>query len=390
MRIGIVLSKTPEYSETFFKNKIKGLRENGFQVVLLVQRSDGSFSDCEVKSAFGFNKRSPWVLFYIVKVMFKCLLNFNRVVRFIRLQQQDGISLQNAIKNLISSSHIIGENVDWLHFGFATLALGREQLAKSMGAKMAVSLRGFDIAIYPIKNPRCYDVLWKYVDKLHVISEDLLALANKSGLPNKTPIAKITPAIDINKFRTNGPKSTLENPVLKIVTVARLHWKKGLIHTLEALAILKERGYNFKYTLIGNGPQFAEITYAVYQFNLEKEVDIAGRKTQDEIIGYLKEANMYIQYSISEGFCNALIEAQAMGLLCVASNAEGLTENVLNEKTGWIVEKNNPKMLADKIQEICRVSEVERNRISHNAKEHVNKNFNLEQQQQAFNKFYNI
>ena len=51
--------------------------------------------------------------------------------------------------SILRSSHIIRYDLDWLHFGFATCALGRENLASLIGAKMSTSIRGYDIAIYP-------------------------------------------------------------------------------------------------------------------------------------------------------------------------------------------------------------------------------------------------
>ena len=40
MKIGIVLSSIPAYSETFFNSKIKGLQKNGFEVVLFINSKD--------------------------------------------------------------------------------------------------------------------------------------------------------------------------------------------------------------------------------------------------------------------------------------------------------------------------------------------------------------
>ena len=40
MKIGIVLSSTPSYSETFFISKIKGLQKHGFEVVLFVNHTN--------------------------------------------------------------------------------------------------------------------------------------------------------------------------------------------------------------------------------------------------------------------------------------------------------------------------------------------------------------
>ena len=53
--IGIVLSSVPRYSETFFRNKIKGLQDNGYKVILFVDyltANDDHF-DCDVIQADG-------------------------------------------------------------------------------------------------------------------------------------------------------------------------------------------------------------------------------------------------------------------------------------------------------------------------------------------------
>ena len=43
MTIGLVLAATPNYSETFFINKIKGLQSNGFKVILFVRETRKRF-----------------------------------------------------------------------------------------------------------------------------------------------------------------------------------------------------------------------------------------------------------------------------------------------------------------------------------------------------------
>ena len=49
MRIGIVLSSIPAYSETFFNSKIKGLQKNGFEVFLFINSKDNFFDLFTVK-----------------------------------------------------------------------------------------------------------------------------------------------------------------------------------------------------------------------------------------------------------------------------------------------------------------------------------------------------
>ena len=58
---------------------------------------------------------------------------------------------------------------------------------------MSTSIRGYDIAIYPKLNLGCYTLLWKKLDKLHYISDDLLNIAKKRVLTSKLNIKRYHP-----------------------------------------------------------------------------------------------------------------------------------------------------------------------------------------------------
>ncbi len=59
---------------------------------------------------------------------------------------------------------------------------------------------------------------------------------------------------------------------------------------------------------------------------------------------------IYVQPSLNEGFCNAVLEAQAMGKLTIASNVGGLPENIVDGKTGWLFENLSSESLAQQIE----------------------------------------
>src|SRR5690606_19790620 len=143
------------------------------------------------------------------------------------------------------NAHLLKAKLDWLHFGFATMSLGSETVAKAIEAKMAVSFRGFDINVYPIKYPGCYKTLWKYVDKVHSISNYLYDKAILMGLSEATPFAIMTPAVQLENFPS--AKDVTQNNTIKIVTIARLTWIKGLDVAIGAMGILKEKGFDLKY-----------------------------------------------------------------------------------------------------------------------------------------------
>ena len=91
---------------------------------------------------------------------------------------------------------------------------------------------------------------------------------------------------------------------------------------------------------------------------------------------------------MSEGFCNAILEAQALREICIASNVGGLPENIENNKTGWLVPKNNPDALATKILEVVNLPEIKKQKIVANAKKRVAAYFTIEQQIEKFIEFY--
>ncbi|WP_159431755.1 glycosyltransferase family 4 protein [Aequorivita viscosa] len=295
--------------------------------------------------------------------------------------------LRTRLKKLISNNFILRYKTDWLHFGFGTMALGRENIAQVTGAKMAVSFRGFDIGIYPLKHPGCYQKLFQKVDKIHVISDDIAELLYGQGLENKQIITKITPAINTTFF-TQSTRN--ESAAISFLTVGRLHWKKGFVYTLEALSILKNQGVDFIYTIIGEGIEYEQILYATHQLGIENNVKFAGKLPHAEVKKHLEEATIYLQYSIQEGFCNAVLEAQAMGLLCIVSDAEGLSENVLDNQTGWVVPKRRPLLLADKIKEVLALDTKRKNEIAEKAIQRVKNEFNIEKQTQEFVDFYKL
>lgn len=389
MRIGLVLPAVPGYSETFFRNKINGLKMKGHEVLLIVPHSSiENMNGYHIVFGPNLNGANLFKVFNSLFAFLKLVFtSFQNLIRFWNLERKSGTKRQAIIKKAIINSHLLKLQLDWLHFGYATTAIDRELVAKAIGAKMAVSFRGFDIGIYPIQHPGCYQKLWEHVNLVHTISNDLLEEAFQLGMPKEIPFVKITPAIEVALFKSVA-RDYFQDGVIKLLTVGRLHWKKGLEYTLEALSLLKKRGFKIEYTIVGTGAELERLIYAAYQFDLTEEVKFIGVMPHEDIAKYLATSDIYIQYSVQEGFCNAVLEAQAAGMLCVVSDAEGLAENVLHEITGWVVLKRQPELLATQLETIIKLPETILKSTSERAVNRVIDEFNLEKQQNSFEAFY--
>jgi glycosyltransferase involved in cell wall biosynthesis len=388
MRIGLVLAAVPGYSETFFVNKIRGLQSKGHEVVLFVSgfTTVKTFEKATIVAAPKLS-RNLLLIFLQGGYSFLVLLlfHFAAVQQFYWLERKDGTSFFLILKKIVGNRHLLSATLDWLHFGFGTMALERENIAQAIGAKMAVSFRGFDYYVYPIKNQHCYSKLFSKTVRYHVLSESMKKGLIQQGVSEET-IFKITPAIAIDQF-TKKAQSVFQNE-LNIVTIARLHWIKGLEYTLEALSLLKQKGVAFRYTIVGDGPEKERLLFAAHQLGLTDRITFAGKLEPMEVRQMLGDATLYVQYSIQEGFCNAVLEAQAMGKLCIVSDAEGLSENVIHGVTGFVVAKRNPVSLAEQIMTVAQMTEDEKIMMTEKAINRMKNEFTLEQQQNKFLAFY--
>ena len=391
MKIGLVLSNTPVYSETFITNKIKGLQNFGHEVIIF-GRMIGNFKFCEVVEPPRIDKKR--FISTLIKAIYIFLRLFifkpKSIIKFLIEEKKDGKTLIRAMKNLYFNNQYFFRKLDWIHFCYATLTIGRENIAGVIGARMGVSFRGFDICLHPLKNPNCYKNIWGKIDKVHSISSDLLNKAEKYGFTYDINHQIINPGIDTNIFHSDKDriKKYKSYKKIRLLSVSRLHWKKGLEYTIEALAILKRKGFSCDYHIIGDGKEKERLLFAAHQLGLAEDVHFIGELERHDIIKYYKDAHIYIQYSIQEGFCNAVLESQSMGLLTIASDAEGLQENIISEKTGWIIPKRNPQNLSKKIMEVVNLSLDEKMAISNRAVQRVRKHFALNNQQKLMNEFF--
>ena len=387
MRIGIVLSQTPGYSETFFTSKIRGLQAQGYTVQLFVQKKAADFNLCTVSVAPKVHRFPIFQGFAMLWTFFTLLPKLGAVLKFIRLEKKEGASFSTLLKRIYLNAHLLKAQLDWVHFGFATQALGSECVAKALGAKMAVSFRGFDINVYPLKHQGCYQKAWNYVDKVHSISAYLYKKGLALGLSEMIPHQIITPAVVMDSLPKSLPAPT---KILQFVTIARLNWIKGLDTAIAAMALLKKKGVQFQYHIIGDGStkDTERYTFQVYEEKLQEDIIFHGKLTHTETLAMLQKADIYIQPSLNEGFCNAVLEAQAMGKLVVASNVGGLPENIAAGETGWLFAVEDANALAETMLKVIAMPQDAKERIGTQARQRVASHFTMEKQQQEFVSFY--
>jgi colanic acid/amylovoran biosynthesis glycosyltransferase len=145
---------------------------------------------------------------------------------------------------------------------------------------------------------------------------------------------------------------------------------KGQSYLIEACALLRERGLDFRCRIIGGGELTESLTAQIAAAGLEGQVTLTGPQPQQAVAKMLSEADCYVQPSLitqtgkMEGIPVALMEAMACGLPVVATQISGIPELVRPAETGWLVPQKNAAALADAILEVANQPEESRKRAA--------------------------
>ena len=172
---------------------------------------------------------------------------------------------------------------------------------------------------------------YKLIDCLICQSKDMQQdMVNNFGVTIDKTVLINNPITSNNK-----PKETnrdITKP-LKIITVGRLSKEKGHKRIIEVLAKLT---FPFQYYLIGDGLEKEELLALIQQKGITNFVThIPYTKDVD---GFLRQSDVFLQGSYSEGFPNALIESCVVGTPIIAFNAPGgINEIIEPGENGFII-----------------------------------------------------
>lgn len=140
-----------------------------------------------------------------------------------------------------------------------------------------------------------------------------------------------------------------------IVFLGRLTDKKHPIALLHAFKIVLKEFPEATLSIIGDGKLKNEVITTINNLGLNESVKLYGALPREKSYSILKSHWIYAQHSVTpingdtEGFAISLAEAALHELPVVSTIHNGITENVIDGKTGYLVPEYNYETMADKI-----------------------------------------
>ncbi len=170
-------------------------------------------------------------------------------------------------------------------------------------------------------------------------------------------IVHIPGSVDTQKFRP-APQRRPDpaGPERNIICVARLDYQKGIDVLLHAWGRMMRTPAGWRANLkprlllVGEGKFKPQLERIVAELGIAGSVEFLGSRA--DVVDLLQQAWGFVLPSRWEGMPNALLEAMACGLPCVATCVSGSEDIIANGINGLLVEPEQPAELAQALRRI--------------------------------------
>lgn len=300
-------------AERVLPNLLKFLDQQKYDITVLTLFADGANRGRIPDGVRCFCRKAPCFrgITYLVKFLPHKFLYWYFVKRFFKKGQFDiAIAYMHGLPTKVVAGAPC-KKITWLHgnlLGGYTPPLRRNFLTF---AGMRSCLSRLD-AVVGVSQAIC-DSFQKY-----------------TGI-EKTPVL-IHNTNDVDEIRLLASASSpyqKKDGCLEIVTVGHLQNVKGNDRLVQAARRLKEEGFSFHITILGEGPERPSLENFLQENDLKEMVSLPGHIANP--YPYIQNADLYICPSRSEGFSTAVSEAVILGLPVVSTRVSGATE-ILGEQ----------------------------------------------------------
>jgi len=203
---------------------------------------------------------------------------------------------------------------------------------------------------------------YKKLDSFITISEKCVD-SLQAAYPNLDNISLLynlnSPEL-IYSLSDRDPLEGMETNVPTVLSIGRMTEQKGYDFAIEAAAIMKKAGIQFRWYIMGAGPLENELRDMTKQLDVEDVVVFMGLRSNP--YPYIKAATVIAQTSRYEGKSVVLDEAKILKKPILVTNYNSAPDQISNGKDGMIVDMT-PQAIAEGLSQLL-TDEEKRNSLS--------------------------
>lgn len=213
-----------------------------------------------------------------------------------------------------------------------------------------VSVWGSDIFNFPKKNFLTSSIIRKNFRSASYILATGLAIKNEIKKYTDKNVQIIPFGIDLNLFNPKQSKSKSNQIVIGIVkSMEEIYGIDLLIHSFLNLTRTNK---NLQLLIVGEGTKSLSYRKLAKELGIYNLVHFTGKKYGFELVELINSMDICVFPSRMESFGVAQLEASACGKPVVSTRVGGVSEVVVHNSTGFLIEKPDAVLLTEAIQKL--------------------------------------
>jgi glycosyltransferase involved in cell wall biosynthesis len=165
-------------------------------------------------------------------------------------------------------------------------------------------------------------------------------------------IELIPNGVDVTRFHPSDMGTALAEQEQVVVCVGTLRYSKGIDVLLQAWHLVHKNAPQARLILVGTGSLQSQLERMAQALSIADSVEFTG--LQSDVAAQLHRGNVAVLPSRWEGMPNALLEAMACGLACVATRVSGSEDIIQQGVNGLLVEPEDYQGMAEAILTLLR------------------------------------
>jgi glycosyltransferase involved in cell wall biosynthesis len=356
-RIAYLLHRFPAITDTFIKREIRSLQIAGTSVLVIsVWKPNEHETTAEILSEWAADTRFilPRPTLSILRTVVAAALRSPRrfFLTFRRALSTSRPGIRGAayqffyfLEAVLAAEELHKNAIDHVHNHIGDQSGTVTMLAASLaGIGYSITFHGWPV-FFDAKYSRIKEKVLgaRFTRSISYFCRSQLMMFSECDDP--TAFKVVHCGLSIAKYAYRPPKQQIK----RLFCAARLSPEKGLTFAIEALSLLRVKGYDLELRLAGGGPSMVHLKTLTTQLGLADRVKFLGFLTEDQVIGELQISDLFVLPSFVEGVPVSAMEAMAVGIPVIATNIAGTSELIEDGKNGILIRPSDSQALANAV-----------------------------------------
>ncbi|GER59702.1 hypothetical protein ULMA_18100 [Patiriisocius marinus] len=268
--------------------------------------------------------------------------------------------------------------VDAILIEYGTHAHHLRNFLKNIKIPITVHFHGSDATVNKIiEFSNNYEDVFGLSNKVIAVSKDMEKKLLNIGCPKNKLIYNVYgPRIE---FEEINPKFSKK----RFIAIGRFTNKKAPYYLILSFMKVLDVHEDAELHIAGNGVLFNTCTNLINYFGLQHSIKLIGVITPEQYQEYLSTSRAFVQHSITadngdmEGTPLAVLEASVSGIPVISTFHAGITDVIINKKTGLLSKEHDVDLMADNMIKVLSDLDYAKE-MGAAGKNHIKNNFSME------------